>query len=149
EEAVEREWRRSLLLGTLACSALLLGVMGVFPWPRLLLAGSAVAGWCFNVVWLGLARRFLNFGNVALHYLSEAALPIYILHQAAIVIPGYLLIQLPVGIAAKFFLLLGVSVLLTFAVYHFAVRPFAAMRFLFGMRPKSSVLGRPRAAIAA
>jgi len=142
EEAAQREWRRALVLGVGTCGVLLAGLLRLYDSPSLLLAGSAVAGWCFVIASLGLARRSLAFGNVTLHYLSEAAFPVYILHQAAIVVPGYFLVRLPLGVAPKFILLLLVSVLLTFAVYHFIVREVAAARFLFGMRPKACPLPR-------
>ena len=142
EEVAQREWRRALVLGVATCGVLLGGVLRLYESPSILLAGSAIAGWCFVLVAVGLARRFLNFGNATLHYLSEAAFPVYILHQAAIVVPGYFLIRLPLGVAAKFLLVLTVSVLLTFAVYHFIVRELPAARFLFGMRPKACPLPR-------
>lgn len=147
EQALHREWRRALVLGTAACGVLLAGVLGLYAAPPVLLAGSAVAGWCFVVAALGLARRHLAAGHPALGYLSEAAFPVYVLHQAAIVIPGYFLLALPLGIAGKFLLLLAVAVGLTFAVYHLVVRAFPATRVLFGMRPAART--RPRLAGAA
>jgi len=149
EEVAQREWRRALVLGTATCGVLLGGVLRLYdaPWP--LLAGSAVAGWCFVLASLGLARRFLNFGNASLHYLSEAAFPVYILHQAAIVVPGYFIVRLPLGIAAKFVLLVAASVIVTFAIYHFVVRELPLSRFLFGMRPKARALPRQAARAAA
>jgi uncharacterized protein (DUF2147 family) len=135
EEVAQGEWRRALIVGFAACAVLLGGVVGIFKSPTLLLAGSALAGWCFVVAALGLGKRFLDFGNAALHYLSEAAFPIYILHQAAIIIPGYFILRAPLGIAAKFSLVLTAAVLLSFGVYHFVVRELTATRFLFGMRP--------------
>jgi uncharacterized protein (DUF2147 family)/fucose 4-O-acetylase-like acetyltransferase len=150
EEMARHEWRRALVLGVAICGVLLGGVLRLYeaPWP--LLAGSAVAGWCFVVAALGLARRFLSFESATLHYLSEAAFPIYILHQAAIVIPGYFIVRLSLGIAPKFLLMLAVAVLLTFGVYHLIVRELAAARFLFGMRPRTGRTLRlaPRSATA-
>jgi len=150
EQVTQREWRRALVLGVGTCGVLLAGVLRLYESPSVLLAGSAIAGWCFVLVAVGLARRFLNFGNATLHYLSEAAFPVYILHQAAIVVPGYFLVRLPIGVAVKFLLVLAVSVLLTFAVYHFVVRELSVARFLFGMRPKACPLPRlaPRSAAA-
>lgn len=149
EEVAQHEWRRALVLGTATCGVLLAGVVRLYDAPSVLLAGSAVAGWCFVLAALGLARRFLDFGNAWLHYLSEAAFPVYILHQAAIVVPGYFIVQLPIGIAAKFVLLVGVSVLVTFAIYHFVVRELPLARVLFGMRPKVRALPRQAARAAA
>ena len=143
ERLVEREWRRSLVVGTLMTSVLLLGVLGVVRSDALLLAGSAVAGWCFVVAFLGVGRRLVTHGSAALSYLAESAFPVYVLHQAAIVVPGWFIVGLPLGIAAKFTALLAVSVCVTVATYHWLVRPFAAPRFLFGMKPKACRLGRP------
>jgi uncharacterized protein (DUF2147 family)/peptidoglycan/LPS O-acetylase OafA/YrhL len=147
EQAAQREWRRALAIGFGACAILLGGVLRLFDSTTVLLAGSALAGWCFVVAALGLAKRFLDFGNAALHYLSEAAFPIYILHQAAIIVPGYFILRSPFGIGAKFSLIVAVAVLLSFGIYHFIVRELPPMRFLFGMRPKDraapTVAGAP------
>lgn len=142
EEVAQREWWRALAIGLGACGVLLGGVVRLYESPPLLLVGSAVAGWCFVIASLGLAKRFLDFGNAALHYLSEAAFPIYILHQAAIILPGYFILHLPLGIAVKFSLIVSVAAVLSFGIYHLIVREFAATRFLFGMRPRK---GRARA----
>jgi uncharacterized protein (DUF2147 family) len=143
ERLVEREWKRSLAVGGLATGFLLLAVLGVLSSPTILLVGSAVAGWCFVIALLGIGRRFLTSGSAILGYLSESAFPVYVLHQAAIVLPGYWIIRLPLGIAAKFVLLLVASVALTLATYEWLVRPFTVSRFLLGMRPKSCSLRRP------
>jgi len=75
--------------------------------------------------------------------LRESAFPVYVLHQAAIVLPGYFIIRLDLGIAAKFGLLLVVSLAITLATYQWLVRPFALTRFLLGMRPKACPLRKP------
>jgi glucans biosynthesis protein C len=136
EEVAQREWRRALALGLAASGVLLGGVLRLYESPALLLVGSAVAGWCFVVAALGLAKRFLDFGNAVLSYLSEAAFPIYLLHQAAIVVPGYFIVRSTLGIAAKFSLIVAVAVALSFGVYQFVVRELPTTRLLFGMRPK-------------
>ena len=143
ERLVQCEWKRSLAIGLGATALLLLAVLGITTVPAVLLVGSAVAGWCFTVALLGLAHRFLTTSGPALHYLSESAFPVYVLHQAAIVLPGYFLIRLPMGIGAKFVLLLLLSVSLTLAVYQWLVRPFAVPRFLLGMKPKARPIRRP------
>jgi uncharacterized protein (DUF2147 family) len=140
---VERERKRSLAIGLGAAAALLLAVLGIANSPVVLLVGSAVASWCFVVALVGLARRFLTSSGPVLRYLSESAFPVYVLHQAAIVLPGYFLIRLPMGIGTKFVLLMLFSASLTLAVYQWLVRPFAAPRFLLGMKPKACPLRRP------
>ncbi len=87
-------------------------------------------------------------------YLTESALPIYILHQPAIVVVGYFLIlPLGLGVWAKFVLLLLASIGVTLAVYHLLARPFAVPRVLLGMKPAAPprlpvALGRAASATA-
>jgi peptidoglycan/LPS O-acetylase OafA/YrhL len=159
EAAVRREWRRALGVALVATLGLLLGVLGVFAAPSVLLAGTAVAGWCFVVALLGAAQRFLQPVTAGLPWLTESAFPVYWLHQSAIVLLGYPLLRLELGIAAKYALLLVASLSATLLVYHFVVRRFAVTRFCVGMKPRASrpparrlvrpgepLVGKPRAA---
>lgn len=146
EAMVHEQWRLALALGLAACGVLLGGVLGAFSSPDVLLVGSAVAAWCFVIAILGAGRRQLSFSTPTLRYLAEAALPLYVLHQAAIVIPGWFIVALPLGIPAKFLLLLAVAFGLIFAVYHFILRPLQPLRLLFGMRPLMCPVPRVRAA---
>jgi len=148
ERLVQREWKRSLAVGLGATAVLLLALLGIAASPAVLLIGSAVAGWCFVVALVGLAHQFLTTSGPALRYLSESAFPVYVLHQAAIVLPGYFLIRLPLGIGTKFVLLLILSVSLTLAVYRWLVQPFTLPRYLLGMKPNACPLRR-RGALSA
>lgn len=134
EAAAHRERTRALVIALAATSVLLLGALGVFASPPVMLGLTAVAGWCFVVAMLGWAHRALSFSTSALRYLAESAFPVYLLHQSAIVVPGYFLIQLPLGLWTKFWLLLAVSLALTASAYHLLVRPYAVGRFLCGMK---------------
>ncbi len=141
EEAVHREWQRALLVALVAMVALLALTLGIATAPRIVLAGSAIAAWCFVVSLLGLARRFLTRSSPLLAYLSESAFPVYVLHQAAIVVIGFAVVRLPLGIAPKLVLLIGASLSATMLVYHFFIRPYAGPRLLLGMKPRTQ--GRP------
>lgn len=145
EKAAHSERKRALMIGLIATVVLLLGVLRAFSSPAVLLAHTAIAGWCFVLAFLGWARRLLSFTTPALGYLTESAFPVYLLHQSAIVIPGYFLIHLPLGLWTKFVVLFAVSSALTLAVYHLLVRPFAVPRFLCGMKARAYAL-RPRLA---
>lgn len=142
ELAAQAERTRALVIGLSATLVLLLAVLGVFSSPTVILAHTAVAGWCFVLAFLGWARRLLSFTTPALRYLTESAFPVYLLHQSAIVIPGYFLIQLPLSTGTKFVLLFVLSSALTVAVYHLLVRPFAVPRFLCGMKAGPGSLHR-------
>jgi len=62
-----------------------------------------------------------------------------VLHQPVIVVLGAAVVALPLGIPAKFVLLLASSIAATLAIYHFGVRPFALPRFALGMKPLAAV----------
>jgi uncharacterized protein (DUF2147 family) len=100
--------------------------------PGVILACTAIAGWSFIVAILGTARRKAR-SSTSLTYLSEAALPIYILHQPAIVFIGYVVVGWSLGIFAKFTLIVLGALAMSFAVYHWSVRRFALLRLLTGM----------------
>jgi peptidoglycan/LPS O-acetylase OafA/YrhL len=153
EDRIRREWRRALAVGLAATGVLLAAVLGLFESTPVVLAGTAVAGWCFVVALLGFARSRLTRSGPVLHYLRDSAFPVYLLHQPVIVFLGYAVVQLPFGIAAKFSLLLAGSIAITLGLYHFAVRPYGPMRFLAGMGPgrreSSREPSRPRYGAAA
>ncbi len=135
EERVRSEWRRALALGAAATAVLLAAVLGAFQSTPVVLAGSAVAGWCFVVALLGFARERITRSGPRLRYLAESAFPIYVLHQPVVVVLGAAVVTLPLGISAKFVMLLAGSIAATLAIYHFGVRPFGVPRFALGMKP--------------
>jgi uncharacterized protein (DUF2147 family)/fucose 4-O-acetylase-like acetyltransferase len=152
EEAVTAERWRALGVATVTTLVLLLALVGVVTSPAVLLAGSAIAGWCFVLSLLGFARHAALPDGPVLAYLAESALPVYVLHQLAIVVIGYWIVGLSLGIAAKFTLLVAFALAATLAAYHGVVRPVPALRFAFGMRPRVGPVrtpARPRAAAAA
>jgi fucose 4-O-acetylase-like acetyltransferase len=152
EDAVGAERWRALGVGGATTLVLLLALLGVVTSPAVLLAGSAVAGWCFVLSLLGFARHASLSDGPVLAYLVESALPVYVLHQLALVVIGYWVVGLSLGIAMKFALLVFCALAATLAVYHFVVRPLPPLRFAFGMRPRVCpvrMAARPQAAVAA
>jgi hypothetical protein len=96
------------------------------------LRGFTIWVWVFAFLSLGI--KYLNFNNRLLKYATEAALPFYILHQTVIVVIGFYVIQLSLGLLAKYFLITTGSLILTVAIYDLFVRRSNITRFLFGMR---------------
>jgi glucans biosynthesis protein C len=95
----------------------------------------ALNGWFWVLTILGYGRRYLNKTNPLLNYSNEGIYPFYILHQTVIVILVYYVVQTKDTILTKFLFLSLASFVVTLAIYHFLVRPFAVARFLFGMNP--------------
>ncbi len=141
EAAIHRETKRATLIGLGSVVALLLAVFEIMTYQPAVLALSAVACWSFIVAMLGFAHSRLSKpsekASARLSYLAEGSLPIYILHQPAIVLIGYPLIQTELGMVTKFVLLLIASVIAAQSFYHLIARYVPVLRFAFGMKPLS------------
>ena len=84
---------------------------------------------------IGLGFRTLNEPGRWLSYANEAVLPFYILHQTVIVLIGYVLMDMGMGIAATYALLSGSSFIIILILYEGIVRRSTVTRFCFGMKP--------------
>ncbi len=137
-DAIDREWKRAACIGAAASIVTLCGFYRP-EWPDWVrhvyyYSFGTVAGYTILVALLGFARRYLNFTNRLRGYLVESALPVYILHQAAIVITGWYIVHLSIDVSARIVLLLIASVVSTMLVYHFFVRRYVLLRRMFGMK---------------
>jgi glucan biosynthesis protein C len=95
----------------------------------------SIASWGSVVFMLSLGARYLNFNGRVLTYGNEAVLPFYLFHQTVILVVGFYVIRLKMGILPKFLIVSAISLAAIMALYEFAVRRFNVVRFLFGMRP--------------
>ena len=95
----------------------------------------SLASWSSVVFLLSLGARYLNFKNRVLIYGNEAVLPFYVFHQTIILVVGYFIIPLSMGILPKFLIVAVLSFAAIMALYELFVRRVGFMRFLFGMRP--------------
>ncbi len=96
---------------------------------------QSVNAWCWLFAILSLASRFLTGTNRFLRYANEAVLPFYILHQTVIVVIGFYVVQLNMGVGPKYLVIASTSFVAIMALYEI-IRRFNVFRFLFGMRPK-------------
>ncbi|MEU4550094.1 acyltransferase family protein [Nonomuraea dietziae] len=104
------------------------------------------AGWCWLLAILGFldrapagpaagpAARPLR-GGALRGYLSEAVLPLYVLHQPIVVAVAYQVVRWEAPIAVKYAVIAAGSLILTVLAYDLLVRRTRLTRFLFGMRP--------------
>ncbi len=95
----------------------------------------SVSSWSAMVFLLSLAARYLNHTNKFLAYSNEAVLPFYLFHQTVILIVGWFIVPLEMGVLAKFLLIAVISFPLILLLYEVFVRRINFMRFLFGMTP--------------
>jgi peptidoglycan/LPS O-acetylase OafA/YrhL len=94
-------------------------------------------GWASLIAILGYGKRFLSFTNAFLRYAGQASYPYYILHQTAIIVVGYYVIQWSMHLALKYLIIVGASFAATAIVYEVLIKRTKVTRFLFGMRLRS------------
>jgi len=156
--ALRRYWKKALLAGTLAfgvVAALILGstrdvgvLMVEYDAASIVMrVAKAFSGWLWVVAILGFAAgsgkprprsKALSAPTMmdrVSSYLSEAVLPIYVLHQTVIVVLAFYIVEWEVNALVKYLALVAVSFAIIVAVYDLAVRRAPLTRFLFGMKP--------------
>ena len=92
--------------------------------------------WTVILSSIGYSMKYLNYSNYYLSYLNTAIYPFYILHQAVIVVSGYYVLQLDIGIGLKLLLLLIICIVTIWLLYHFIIRRTIISKILFGMKWK-------------
>jgi glucan biosynthesis protein C len=144
-DRIDRYRLALLLLGTvpLAVSIILVGTdswpANMPDWVERLDSEyrNAFVPWFFILTLMAYGRRLLNFSNRFLAYFAEGAYPIYILHQTAVVVIAFFVVQWALGTAARYAIIVASSFVVTVFVYDILVRRTNVTRFLFGMKPKS------------
>jgi peptidoglycan/LPS O-acetylase OafA/YrhL len=91
--------------------------------------------WTCAVAVTGYGRKYLDRNSSFRKTANEAIYPFYLLHQPALVITGYLVVNLSIAVVWKVSLVMVSSLILIISVYWFLVRPFNVSRVLFGMKP--------------
>jgi len=92
--------------------------------------------WCILLSFFGFAYVYLQFTNPFLKYANEAVYPFYILHQTIIVCLAYPLIKSPLLWPVKFIYLCIATFTVCLVLYHFLIRRFDILRFIFGLKTK-------------
>jgi glucan biosynthesis protein C len=82
---------------------------------------------------LGFAARIKPAATPALGYLSEATLPIYIVHHLPLLLLGAAVLPLPIPVWFKIALICAGASMISLAAYHWLIRPWPPMRRLMGM----------------
>lgn len=108
----------------------------------------SVISWSAVVFLLSLGAKYLTFTNKILAYGNEAVLPFYLFHQTIILIVGFFVIRWNMGILPKFLIVTVISFPLILVLYELLVKPFNAVRFFFGMRPRKRLAKKPGPTLA-
>jgi len=155
--AVRRDWWVLLALGT-ACVAALLGMyladLPVFewggdpstPWFYLIHSATTIIAYSYSLVMLFVGMRFLNVTNRLLTYAQEAVLPFFMLHQPAIIVVAFFVVQWDAGIPLKLVTVLVSSFAVALGLYELVIRRISFLRVVFGMHAGSDDRRRSSAA---
>jgi glucans biosynthesis protein C len=112
-----------------------LGLVGkvLFPYYTALRAFNT---WFCILALVGFSATYLNFSHSWLPMLNRAVLPMYMLHQTAIIIVGYYLIQFSFAPILKWFLIVTLSFLSSWVLYRYFIAPYKITSFIFGLKTK-------------
>jgi peptidoglycan/LPS O-acetylase OafA/YrhL len=107
---------------------------------------SGLYAWAAICAICGYAGRYLDRPSAALSRLNVAVLPVYVLHQPILLIAAYWIFPLRLPLAVEVLLLSGITLFGSMALYEAAIRPFAIMRFLFGVKSVAGSAAAPKCA---
>lgn len=96
----------------------------------------SLSSFCWLIILLNFARRYMNWSNSLIAYLNQASYPIYIIHMTFVIPIGFYTVQWNAGIIVKFIFVIFASTLSIILVYDILIKRFQLTRFLFGMKPK-------------
>ena len=95
---------------------------------------AGIYGWAVVLTLAGYAAEYLNRSSELLSYLTEAVLPIYVVHQPILLIAAFFLFPLAMPVALEIALLVAITGVGSVAIYQWLVRRWSVMRFLFGLK---------------
>ena len=145
--AIRRDWWILLTLGTVILVGLLgLYIAGVpvitwgqdnsYPQFYWIVCLTTIIAFCYSLTMLFVGMRFLDVTNKWLRYGQEAALPFFVVHQPAIVIIAFFIVQWNASIAAKLPLVVLGSFLVALGIYELIIRRIGPLRLVFGMKSR-------------
>ncbi|WP_134703407.1 acyltransferase family protein [Ammoniphilus sp. YIM 78166] len=94
--------------------------------------------WLTLIVILGYGHQWMNFPHKCLAYFNEAAFPVYILHQTVLVVVGYYVLPLNLGVYPMFILIMVLTLVLSVLLYEWIIKRTAVMRWLFGVKVRAT-----------
>jgi peptidoglycan/LPS O-acetylase OafA/YrhL len=131
-----RIWAVMALLTPLNVGLLWLHLHDVMQDPTMWRAVRGLYGGVSLFGILAFAHWAIRKPSPALRYASDAILPVYLLHQTALVMTADLVVKLHWPAPIEFVVLLVATMLVPVTIYQLFVRHWVPVRVLFGLRPK-------------
>jgi hypothetical protein len=88
--------------------------------------------WIFTVLAFG--SKYLNRSGPTLHYLSQAAYPVYIMHMIFLFVGSLIIFPLDLPVPLKFLLVLLITLAGSLGFYELVIRRINIIRPLFGVK---------------
>ncbi len=88
--------------------------------------------WIFAV--FGFGYKYMNQPSALLHYLSQAAYPVYIIHMFVLYAGAMLILPLEIPVMLKFLATVGFTGIGCYVIYEFIIRRIRVLRPLFGLK---------------
>jgi glucans biosynthesis protein C len=95
---------------------------------------EGVYGWAVVHTLIGYAAAMLDQRSRALTYLTDAVLPIYVVHQPIMLVAAYIMFPLVLPLFVEILLLVLVTTFGSLAAYEVLVRRWKIQRLLFGLK---------------
>jgi glucans biosynthesis protein C len=95
-------------------------------------------GWVVVLTLIGYAYRYFNYYTAVLGYLTDAVLPIYVVHQPILFVAAYLVLPLSLPVSVEGTLLILITGFGSLTFYELIVRRWRVTRFLFGLKVAQS-----------
>jgi glucans biosynthesis protein C len=87
----------------------------------------------------GFASRFKPAATPALTYLTEATMPVFIVHHAPLLLLGVLLLPMALPVWLKIVSIWIVATAISLAAYHWLIRPWPLVRWSMGMASNPAI----------
>lgn len=89
-------------------------------------------GWMGILTLFGIGRAKLNIHNRVCDYLTRASFPVYILHMPVLVVTGFFVLKLSLGVAGQFSVIVLISISVTFLLYEI-IKRIPVLAFFLGI----------------
>lgn len=141
-QAVRRDGTVALAIGILVFALLqtpighMASISEVTPAGILMTILRSASEWLLVVGVLNVGLRFFAFSNTLLHYLNEAAYPLYVIHMPVLILVGLPIINWDIPRLAALVIIVVAGLALTLGIYEFGIKRVGVLRMLFGLKPR-------------
>jgi len=91
--------------------------------------------WSCGMTMIGYFKKYFNKDSKYRKQLNEGIYPFYLLHQPAIIIAAFYVVNWPISVYFKIPIIIFLSLLLILSFYFIFIKPLNFFRIMFGLKP--------------